>query len=112
MGRAACSIRSPLPLASLRACAPALTPLPPCGLVSRAQLNQQIDQTQNQAAQCAAGGAIEPYNPTWAPWPIHAWPDASKHTCVKMQAHATLIQQENEQAITQLQQAMNSAGCS
>jgi hypothetical protein len=47
----------------------------------------------------------------WAPWPIHAWPDASKHTCVKMQTHATLIQTENDQAIAQLQAAMNDAGC-
>jgi hypothetical protein len=85
-----------------------LTPCPPC----RPQLQNQITQTQQQAAACAAGGAIEPYNPTWAPWPLHAWPDAGKHTCVKMQTHATLIQTENAQAVTQLQQAMNSVGCS
>jgi hypothetical protein len=82
-----------------------LTPsLPP-------QLQNQITVTQQQAAACAAGGALEPYNPTWAPWPLHAWPDASKHTCVKMQTHATLIQSENDQAIAQLQAAMNQAGC-
>ena len=77
----------------------------------RPQLQNQITTTQQQAAACAAGGALEPYNPTWAPWPLHAWPDASKHTCVKMQSHATLIESENNQAIEQLQAAMNQAGC-
>jgi len=76
------------------------------------QLQQQITATQQQAAQCAAGGAIEAYNPTWAPWPVHAWPDAGTHVCVKMQQHATAIQSENTQAITSLQAAMSNVGCS
>jgi hypothetical protein len=56
------------------------------------QLNAQISATQDQAATCAAGGALKPYNPLWAPWPTHAWPDADSGTCSQMQSHATYIQ--------------------
>ena len=75
------------------------------------QLNEQINQTQQQAAACAAGGAVQPYNPTWAPWPTHAWPDAETNTCTQMQKHATCIQQSNQAQITQLQANMNMQGC-
>jgi hypothetical protein len=75
------------------------------------QLNAQIDTTQSQAAACAAGGAIQPYNAAWAPWPVHAWPDAGTKPCEQMQAHATYIQQENGQAVTQLAAQMNQLGC-
>ena len=62
-----------------------------------------MDTTQQQASSCAAGGAILPYNPAWAPFPVHAWPDAGTKPCEQMQAHATYIQQENAQAVTQLE---------
>ena len=75
------------------------------------QLEQQIDATQQQAAACAAGGAIQPYNPDWAPWPTHAWPEASGNTCQQMQKHATYIQQTNQAQIQQIQQASNAQGC-
>ena len=75
------------------------------------QLEQQINDTQEQAASCAAGGAIQPYNPAWAPWPTHAWPKASSNTCDQMQVHATYIQKSNQAQIQQIQQASNAQGC-
>lgn len=107
----------------------------PAPAPSLLQLNQQIAATQDQAAACAAGGALQAYNPMWAPWPTHAWPDASSNTCTKMQAHATYIQSasthppavalrcradalrfrslaDNNQAqIAQIQQTSNAQGC-
>ena len=77
----------------------------PCPL----QLNAQVDTTQQQATACAAGGALLPYNAAWAPYPVHSWPDASTKPCEQMQAHATYIQQENAQAVTQLAAQMNQA---
>jgi hypothetical protein len=59
---------------------------------SAAQLEQQIGATQEQAAACAAGGNLLPYNDMWAPWPVHAWPMAETGKCGKMKAHATYIQ--------------------
>ena len=93
------------------------TPRPVRGLASSPdshrtsppQLNAQVDTTQQQASACAAGGAILPYNPAWAPFPVHAWPDAGTKPCEQMQAHATYIQQENAQAVTQLAAQMNQA---
>jgi hypothetical protein len=75
------------------------------------QLNEQINETQQQAAMCAAGGALQPYNPTWAPWPTHAWPDAESNTCAQMQAHATYIQKSNQAQVTSIQANMNMQGC-
>jgi len=75
------------------------------------QLNQQIGATQEQAAQCAAGGELEPYNPLWAPWPVHTWPKAGTGACAKMQAHATYIQTQNAAQTASIQSAMNAAGC-
>ena len=78
---------------------------------ARPQLQTQTAQVQAQAAACAAGGEIEPYNPAWAPWPVHSWPDASQTTCDTMQTHATYIQTSNANTITSLQASMNQAGC-
>jgi hypothetical protein len=54
-------------------------------------------------APIAIGGALDPYNPTWAPWPVHAWPDAGSHQCEQMQAHATFIQTANQASIVSIQ---------
>ena len=75
------------------------------------QLNEQINQTQEQAAACAAGGALQPYNPTWAPWPTHAWPKAESGTCAQMQTHANSIQKSNQAQIQSIQANMNMQGC-
>ena len=66
---------------------------------------------QQQVAQCGAGGNIEPYNPTWAPWPTHSWPDATTSPCVAMSYHAQTIQNSNNQNIQSLQASMNQQGC-
>ena len=62
-------------------------------------------------AACAAGGNLEPYNPTWAPYPIHSWPDSGTGSCKQMQAHATYIQTENDAQIAQIQNTMNQMNC-
>ena len=66
---------------------------------------------QQQAAQCAAGGNLEPYNPLWAPWPTHAWPLSGTPVCEQMQTHATYIQNSNQAQITSIQANMNLQGC-
>ena len=77
----------------------------------RLQLTAQIDTTQQQAAACAAGGAIQPYNANRAPYPVHSWPDAGTNQCKQMQAHANYIQQENTNQITQIQAQEAQIGC-
>ncbi len=75
------------------------------------QLQQQSSYVQGQAAACASGGVLEPYNPTWAPWPTHSWPEAQTSTCQTMQTHATYIQQNNDATIASLQQNLAAQGC-
>jgi len=74
-------------------------------------MQQQTTYVNNQAAACAAGGAVEPYNPDWAPWPTHAWPGAETNTCKQMSAQAAQIQAQNDQSIDQIQAQMNQLNC-
>jgi hypothetical protein len=75
------------------------------------QLNAQTNYAQGQAATCAAGGALDPYNPTWAPWPVHAWPDAGSKACTTLQSHATYIQTSNAATIAGIQANMGAQNC-
>jgi hypothetical protein len=92
-----------------------LRPFSPCpphfSSFSAPQLNAQTNYAQGQAATCAAGGALDPYNPDWAPWPVHAWPDAGSKACTTLQSHATYIQTSNAATIAGIQANINAQGC-
>ena len=59
----------------------------------------------------AAGGQILPNDPSWAPWPVHAWPGATKKSTIALANAAAQTQEQNNAAIVQLQAQMAAAGC-
>jgi hypothetical protein len=75
------------------------------------QLQNQITTANNAAAASAAGGAVLPNNPSWAPWPVHAWPGSQTRTTVALSTAATQIQKNNDAQIAGIQSQMNQQGC-
>ena len=74
-------------------------------------MQQQTNYVNGQAVACASGGQVEPYNPDWAPFPVHSWPASQTNQCQQMAAQAAQIQQNNDAQIAQLQSQMNSLNC-
>jgi hypothetical protein len=77
----------------------------------RPQLQTQTEAANAAAAAAAAGGSLLPYNPSWAPWPRHSWPDSKTAATAQATTNAVAVQEANAASIASLQAQMRAYGC-